>query len=172
MRTAEDVRREIVRRYDKDPADWNVFFTTDRRGYHNIITVHRGQMWLVKEEAINPYTSVGFGLRTKLDREISANSLSPYPFGLRPVQEEQAKQIIQAFEGGEKADNIITRILDSKPWPSHEIRTPTMLQGPMLQIPRGVEFLSEQHQALDLKLRRQLDQLLQRKYPHIVGQYV
>lgn len=172
MRTAEEVRREIVRRYDKDPTDWNVFFSTDRRGYHNIITVHRGQMWLVKEEAINPYKSVGFGLKTKLDSEIPAKKLSPYPFGLRPVQEDQAKQIIQAFEGGEDTGNIITRILDSKPWPASEIRTPMILQGPMLQIPRGVEILSEQHQALDAKLRRQLDQLLQRKYPHIVGQYV
>ncbi|MEM2529536.1 MAG: hypothetical protein QXL32_00240 [Candidatus Bathyarchaeia archaeon] len=52
IRDAEEIKREISAKYDKDPKRWQVFISRDPKGFYGFIVIKGDEMWLTKEEVI------------------------------------------------------------------------------------------------------------------------
>jgi len=169
---AEDVKKEILKRYDSNPSGWRVFVGRDRRGHFDLIVSHDSDMWLIKEEQINPFLSVGFGVRDKVVKFEAIEKISPYTFGLRPLSERQMMKVALALRSNESPSKLLARALMADPVASTEIRSPGILQGPVIHSAKGIELISERQAELDRELRLELERLLMRKYPQTIATYV
>ena len=172
MEPAEDVKKEILKRYDSNPSGWRVFVGRDRRGHFDLIVSHDSDMWLIKEEQINPFLSVGFGVRDKVVKFEAIEKISPYTFGLRPLSERQMMKVALALRSNESPSKLLARALMADPVASTEIRSPGILQGPVIHSAKGIELISERQAELDRELRLELERLLMRKYPQTIATYV
>jgi len=172
MEPAEDIKKEILKRYDSNPSGWRVLVGRDRRGYFDLIVSHDSDMWLIKEEQINPFHSVGFGIRDKAVSFETIERISPYTFGLRPLSERQMTKVALALRSGESPSRLLARVLRTDPVASTEITSPGILQGPVIHSARGIGLISERQAELDRELRRELERLLMRKYPQTIATYV
>jgi len=168
MIPSSEIRREILREYNKDPIGWRVLTSRDIRGHIDIIFSHRGDVWFLKEEHVNPFEAVGFGVREKMP-EVKG-SLQGLSFGFRPVTGRMMGEIWRAVEREDDVGRIISSLLNQKPIPINRIRAPAVLEGPVVTSPKPLEVFPEQRN-LDIKLRSELDKLISRKYPHLITTY-
>jgi len=172
MEPAEDTKKEILKRYDSNPSGWRVFVGRDRGGHFDLIVSHDSDMWLIKEEQINPFRSVGFGVRDKVVGFETIERISPYTFGLRPLSERQIMKVALALRSNESPSKLLARALRTEPVASTEITSPGILQGPVIHSARGIELISERQAELDRELRLELERLLMRKYPQTIAPYM
>lgn len=172
MEPAEDVKKEILKRYDSNPSGWRVLVGRDRRGHFDLVISHDSDMWLIKEEQINPFRSVGFGVRDKVVSFETIERISPYTFGLRPLSERQMVKVASALRSNESPSKLLARVLRTEPVASTEITSPGVLQGPVIHSARGIELISERQAELDRELRLELERLLTRKYPQTIAPYM
>ena len=172
MEPAEDIKKEILKRYDSNPSGWRVFVGRDRRGHFDLVISHDSDMWLIKEEQINPFRSVGFGVRDKVVGFETIERISPYTFGLRPLSERQMMKVALALRSNESPSKFLARVLRTEPVASTEITSPGVLQGPVIHSARGIELISERQAELDRELRLELERLLTRKYPQTITPYI
>ncbi len=172
MEPAEDIKKEILKRYDSNPSGWRVFVGRDRRGHFDLVISHDSDMWLIKEEQINPFRSVGFGVRDKVVSFETIERISPYTFGLRPLSERQMMKVALALRSNESPSKFLARVLRTEPVASTEITSPGVLQGPVIHSARGIELISERQAELDRELRLELERLLTRKYPQTIAPYM
>jgi len=172
MEPAEDIKKEILKRYDSNPSGWRVFVGRDRRGHFDLVISHDSDMWLIKEEQINPFRSVGFGVRDKVVGFETIERISPYTFGLRPLSERQMMKVALALRSNESPSKFLARVLRTEPVASTEITSPGVLQGPVIHSARGIELISERQAELDRELRLELERLLTRKYPQTIAPYM
>lgn len=170
MLPSVELKKQIFRRYNEEPKDWYVFTSRDLRGYLDTIVVHGQDVWLIKEEQINPYESTGFGVRERVEKAEAFRASSPYPFGFRPLPQELVKEMMKAIGRGTDIRESIDRAMGIRPLPIHKIRSDVMMQGPILYSPKPVRITPNQ-EALDAKLRLELGRLLNRKYPHLLSTY-
>jgi len=172
VETSDEVKKEILKRYDSNPAGWRLFVGRDGRGHYDLIVSHGSDIWLMKEEQINPFHSVGFGIRDKVANFETIERISPYTFGLRPLSEEQMMRVALALRSGESPSKLLARVLRTDPVASSEITSPGILQGPIIHSAKGIELISERQAEFDRMLRRELERLLMRKYPQTIATYV
>jgi len=172
MEPAEDIKKEILKRYDSNPSGWRVFVGRDRRGHFDLVISHDSDTWLIKEEQINPFRSVGFGVRDKVVGFETVERISPYTFGLRPLSERQMMKVALALRSNESPSKFLARVLRTEPVASTEITSPGVLQGPVIHSARGIELISERQAELDRELRLELERLLTRKYPQTIAPYM
>ncbi len=172
MEPAEDIKKEILKRYDSNPSGWRVFVGRDGRGHFDLAVSHDSDMWLIKEEQINPFHSVGFGVRGKVVSFETIEKISPYTFGLRPLSESQMMRVALALRSGETPSRLLARVMRTDPIASTEITSPGILQGPVIHSARGIGVISERQAELDRELRLELERLLMRKYPQTIATYV
>jgi hypothetical protein len=172
IRDAEEIRKEISARYDEDPKRWQVFLRRDPKGFYGFVVIKGEDLWLTKEEVISPYKAVGLGVKDRIEASGSLPDISPFPFGFRPLSQDRMERIIESMDKGEPIDDLMAKIMKSEPKPIHAIKTPIVLQGPVVHLPRGSEFLSERQRRLDAKLREGLEKLLYRKYGQTLLPYI
>lgn len=172
MLDSAKIRREIARRYDKDPEEWRVLVGRDRSGFYDALISHRTEAWHVKEYQVNPYKFVGLGSRLPtmpFDSSVSAE----HPFGLRAIGLEQMKEIASVIDDPSSMAELAAKLLSRKPVSATEaVESPAILQGPILQSTRPIETLSAAHTRLDAKLRRELQSLVNRDFRHTVTPYI
>ncbi len=168
MEPASQLKREIMSEYNKQSSDWHVFTSRDIRGNVNTVFVHGKHVWFLKEQPINPYESVGFGVRSRAD-EVRGN-LPPHSFGFRPVNKRLMTEILNQGASGGSVDQIVERLLQQRPMPLSSIRSPVAIEGPVVHSPSNLNLFPQQ-QDLDFKLRAELDSLITRKYPHLHTTY-
>ena len=172
MEPAEDLKKEILKRYDSNPSGWRVFVGRDRRGHFDLVVSHNSDIWLIKEEQINPFRSVGLGVRDKVTSFEHLEKISPYTFGLRPLSKKQMMRVALALRRNESPSRLLTGILKTEPVASTEIASPGILQGPVIHSARGIELISERQAELDRELRLELERLLMRKHPQTIAPYM
>ncbi len=172
MEPAEEVKKEIMRRYNRNPQGWQVLLARDAKGYYSTIVWHGSEFWLIKEERVNPFKFVGYGVREKAEGSEAIKTISPHPFGFRPLSEEQIGELIRGMQGEQNWAGTIDKVLSIEPVPMHKIASPLVLHGPVVHAARQADFLSDKQKELDLKLRAELDNLINRKYRHLRAPYV
>jgi len=171
LEPAEEIKRQILKRYDSNPSGWRVLVGRDRRGYYDLVVSHGSDVWLMKEEQINPLHSVGFGLRDKATSLDAIERLSPVTFGLRPLSDTQMTRVANALKSGRGLSRVLSQFLKTDPIPSSEVTSPAILQGPVIHAPQGIGLISKRQAELDRELRNELERLLIRKYPQTIAMY-
>jgi len=171
VKSSERVRREIIKSYDNDPEDWRVLVGRDTGRHLSVLISHGEELWIVKEEQINPYKSVGYGAKTYQDAELLKN-ISPYTFGFRPLTRSQIEELTSALEKKKSINEILADLMARKPVSFKDVASPMVLQGPVIHSPKPIDYISDKHRQLDLKLKLELERLLHRRYPQTVLPYV
>jgi hypothetical protein len=172
MKSANDVKKEIVTRYDKDPKNWQMYVGRDRRGHYDLLVTHNSDAWVIKEEQINPSKFVGFGVKTrreKLDLMLKEN---PNSFGIRSVSGKQIDKLTHALKNKESVKDILSKIMSSTPIRPQEIQGPLVFQGPIMYSSKPMSSISEQQRKLDIKLRKELENLVNRRYSQVYNPYM
>jgi hypothetical protein len=169
MEPAPVVKREIMREYNRDPTGWHVFTKRDADRHFDTIIIHGRHVWLLKEEHVNPYETVGFGLREVLEQPMS--SLPPMPtFGFRPLSGRAIARLQRLGPESTGTANLLVELLSRKPAPLPALTGRRALEGPIVASPDELELFPAQR-SLDAKLRGELDTLLHRRYPHLGTTY-
>ncbi len=171
MEPAEEIRKQILRRYDSNPGGWRVLVGRDIRGYYDLLVSHGSDLWFIKEEQINPFRSVGFGIRDKVSDQETVEKLSPVTFGLRPLSKTQMTRIASALRSESGLSEVLSKFLKTDPVALSEVSSPGLLQGPIMHSPGGIGLISERQAKLDRELRVELERLLIRKYPQTIATY-
>jgi len=171
VKSLEKARREIIKAYNNDPEDWRVLVGRDTGRHLSALISHGEELWIVKEEQINPYKSVGYGAKTYQDAERLKN-ISPYTFGFRPLTVNQIEELTSAMEKKKSINEILTDLMTKKPVSFKDITGPMVLQGPVIHSPKPIDYISDKHRQLDLKLKFELEKLLQRKYSQTILPYI
>ncbi len=167
---SDKIRAKILKKYDSNPKDWKVLFGKDRFGYYNMAVLHDSELWLMKEERINPFKFAGFGAKLDLDTDFFKR-ISPYTFGLRPISEKQIKELIHTPPTNENIRKVFSNILKTKPIPSTKVDSPVVLQGPIVSSDDSMRLISDKHKELDTRLRNALRKMLYKKYPQTMNPY-
>ncbi len=168
---ADEIRRELLKRYNSNPVGWRVLVGKDPKGYSDLMILHGSDMWLLKEFQVNPYESVGFGVKEKANESGALRRIpSTHPFGFRPMSLDQFSEIINAHQNGESAGKTISRIMENRPVPFPSTQSPIALQGPVIHTSAPV--LSESQMELDTRLRSELESLIYRKHSHLARQSI
>lgn len=171
--SADEIKREIFKRYNKDPKGWQVLAGRDRKGFSDIAVVHGDEVWFIKEEQLNPYSSVGYGVRDLLAKDVE--NLSPFEFGLRAVSREKLEEIRGSMKAGEGVDQAMSRIMSLEPVPFEtltNLKGAMFAQGPVMFKPKGLSGISERQKALDGTLRVELEKLLYKKHRQTLVPYI
>jgi hypothetical protein len=156
MEEAKELFRKILLRYNKDPKGWDFLVGRSREGFFDFLISHDREVWQIKLDTLYKPEPLGVGAKVgRVEKKIFDH---PYSFGFRPISEEQIRELAEA----RVSTKIIKDILESKPRPIDEIKTPGMVQGPITFSGSPVDFISEKHRALDMKLRKDLEKLLTR----------
>ncbi len=171
LRTAGEVKREIARRYSADPGGWQVLYGRSPGGSNDLIVVHGSDVWIVKEDPVNPYESVGLGAKGRLRKGEEIERFSPYPFGLRPLSSDRIQELMARLMSGKGTRETMKQIMKIKPSSPRDIRSPVVVQGPVVYSQKPIELISDSHKELSEKLDEQLQKLLYRKYPSRMGMY-
>lgn len=171
MQSAEKLKKEIAKSYDSNPLGWSVLVGRDSRNFSQILVSNGSHVWLLKEEWINPYKSVGFGVRLT-DGAESLRDAGTQGFGLRPLAPRQIEELAGLMNREEDPRDLLLQVMRSKPVPSRDVRSPLVLHGPVMASPNPLSLLSDRHQELDLRLSEELERLLLRKYPQTVIPYL
>jgi len=171
LKAADQVKKEIARRYSADPDGWQVLHGRNPGGSSDLIVVHGSNIWIIKENAINPYQSIGLGAKGRLEEGEEIKSFSPYPFGLRPLPSEQMQELMLRLLSGKSTRKMMEEMMKIKPSSPRDIRSPVILQGPVIYSQRPIELIGETHRELSEKLDQELEKLLYKKYPERMGIY-
>jgi hypothetical protein len=168
IKSSEEVREEIRRVYDRDPKKWHVLLGRDSRGYSSTIFIHKNRMWMLKEELLNPYESIGCGISVKeIDDSLKPFLKNPHSFGFRPISEENLKEILETGISYED----VRKLLNVQPVKSTDIDSPVVV-GPVTLPSKPIDFVSKKQRQLDIELSRELDRMIFRRRPDIFTPYV
>ena len=171
MLDANKIRSEIARLYDRDPQGWRVQVGRDKFGFYDAIITQGAEAWQLKEYQVNPYKFVGLG--TKLPSLPEPVVFKEHNFGLRPIGLTQMRELANAADDMNSMSELATRILSQKPVISREaMEGPAVLHGPVLQSTRPIDKLSSAHSELDQKLRKELQDLVNKNYRYTTTPYI
>lgn len=168
--SSDKIKEKIIKKYNSNPKDWRVIFGKDNYGYHNMAAIHDSELWLIKEEKINPYKFDGYGTKLDLNADL-LKKFSPYSFGLRPISEKHIKELAEVRTFNEDFKRILSDTMRTKPVPSNKVNSPIVLQGPVVNSDNSMRLISKKHEELDLKLRNELRKMLHKKYPQTMNPY-
>ncbi len=168
VRTAKEARSEILRLYEQDPTGWHVMMGRDLKGYYDTSVVHNENLWLLKEEMVNPYESVGFALADKVEKKPS--SLLPASFGFRPLPGDLLKQQPDRFDD-RLAGEIIGSLMRQHPVPLSQLKSPAAVLGPFQRYEKIESAVPSRQDELDARLRMELDRLIVKSHGHLRRMY-
>jgi hypothetical protein len=171
MRTADQIKKEIAKKYNRDPDGWKAWMGVDKDKNINWMINHDRQMWMIKEFTLNPIKNIGVGGRTKISgprRFLERNIMG---FGVRPLKENRALDILaedNPYRRGKLVGNLMLQI---KPTPLDKLREDFILHGPILSEPRNLDDLSYKQKQLRLKLDEEMFRLKRRDYQYLYSLY-
>ncbi len=162
VKSADKVRDDIIKRYNKDPENWYVFFGKDSEHYISSLFFHEDKLWMIKEFAVNPYKFVGFGSKTSAEDGIKD---SPFSFGLRKISSDDERGLMSG------KFSAVHNILSKSPVSLEECRNSMIVEGPVFSCNNEIK-ISEAQEELDFKLRSNLRKLIRRNYADILKPYI
>jgi len=153
LKDANELLKELGRKYMNSPRNWRVYFSVSR-SYPTLLVGNSENSWLIKFESLYRVNPPGLGIELS---EPLRNDPGKYDFGLRPISKELVSKL--ATDGFN--EGIIKGILKQDPVGS--VNEGSYLIGPYYKT--GLKFLSENQVRLERKLEKELSKLLSRKYP-------
>ncbi|MEE8114802.1 MAG: hypothetical protein V3T23_10655 [Nitrososphaerales archaeon] len=165
MISSFEMKQRVASAYNLDPQGWQAYTSRDQEGHIETVFLHGDDLYVLKEEMINPFKSVGVAVQEKINSN-RAPTTSP-SFGLRPVTDD----ILQRMTTFKEPSDLIGAVMRQKPIPTARIRAPAVVQGPVNFSPSPLRIMGEQQDNLDAKLRRELNKLVDREYPHLRSIY-
>jgi hypothetical protein len=123
----------------------------DNRNFSQVLVSDGSHLWILKEEWINPYRSVGFGAKLVGGAE-SLSSSVPQSFGLRPLKVEQIRELATLMRQEKDPMDLFHQVMRSKPVSSVDIQSPLVLQGPVMASHNPLSLISDKHQDLERRL--------------------
>jgi len=72
MKAAGEIIKDVKKRYDEDKDDWSILGGKDSKGHYDTFIAQPPRLWQIKSEPINPFQAIGLGIgptRT-IDEEI------------------------------------------------------------------------------------------------------
>lgn len=165
MEPSEELKQEIFRRYNQNPVGWRVLVARDIEGHIDTVFIRGEDAWFLKEEYTSPYERLGVGERIVV-KDFS-EKMEYDSFGFRPIPQDTLKHLGET----QNIDPLINQVLKTKPLPISSIKSPAFLEGPIIVSRSPQSELFETQKKLDLKLRVELNKLLERKYPHLRRMY-
>ena len=97
---------------------------------------------------------------------------NPNSFGIRSVSEKQMDKLTHALKNKESVKDILSKIMSSTPIRPNEIQGPLVFQGPIMYSSKPMSSISEQQRKLDIKLRKELENLVNRRYSQVYNPYM
>jgi len=170
VESSNEVRKKALSAYNQSPKGWKVTVTRDSSGFYNTIIVNRKNIWLIKEEVINPFRTAGYGIVDTLDEEPQFNSPDS-SFGFRPLKADSLELAQNEEDLRRRSDLLLKETLTRDPVSLDRITTPLTIQGPMLYSDKRDVIFSPQHRELDFKLKVELEKLISRRHPHLRTTY-
>ena len=161
LEPAEEMVKEILKRYDKNPKGWQFYVGRSAGGFQDLFFIQNSdqEIWQIKQQYINPYKIVGFGAR--IDGSQYRSPESP-EFGLRPIPHSELARIFDE----KLSSNVLEEILRRSPVPIREaMQGEGLLSGPIIHLRQPSTFLSKEQEELDLRLRLELEKFLWEHYP-------
>jgi hypothetical protein len=157
FKSAKRTFEELLEKYNRSPAGWNIAASNDERGYFDIIVSNPNEVWQVKIDSIYKPRPVGLGLKIGGMREARRIAPDRAPsFGFRPVPEGILEGLMHRPEGD--MSPLLDEILKSKPRGINDVRSPLVASGP---VHYGAKLeLSRRQNELDFALRRNLKRRL------------
>ncbi len=160
--SSAEVRRRVLRRYNRDPTGWRVWAGVDDERNLTTVYIHRGSMWVVKDFPVNPAKMLGVGGKTKTDEALAAST--EYSFGFRPLSEDHIAKLMAGDS------NVLVDVLSANPQAEEDIEDQPVIHGPFHSPNAPIAFRG--HQAkLDAKLRADLAKLIGKEYPEFYNAY-
>jgi len=156
----EEIRREILKKYNKNPRRWQVLFGKDERGFFNFLILNPTEIWQIKLDTI-------YGKPLAVGGRIENEALRlPYKmmsFGFRKVGKKLMRKIMRdMMELGRISRESIEAINKIQPVPYGSIRG-IGLEGPIINLPK-LSYISEKQRELDLRLSTELRRMLRRRF--------
>ncbi len=170
--SSEKIKEKIIKKYNSNPNNWRMIFGKDNHGHYNTAIAQDSELWLIKEEQINPYKFVGYGTKISTDKSL-LEGMAPYTFGLRPLSEKQIEDLITMINyDNNKLREVFSDILNAKPVSLNNVDSHLTLQGPIFSSNSSMDLISRKNKDLDLKLRKELKKIVYKKYAHIMKPYL
>lgn len=165
MLPSEELKSKIVKRYNENPQGWQAFTARDARGHIDTVFVHGEDVYVMKEEVINPLNAVGVGVEEKLN----SNLKNSFPsFGFRPL-DFRTLDLLMKNEKAQKG--VIGELMMRNPVSIPNINAPAVIHGPVTYSNAPLSIMGDKQKDIDSQLRQELNRLLERKYPHLKGMY-
>lgn len=168
MLDSVEIKNRIAREYNNNPQGWQVHTAKDERGHIDTIFLHSDDIFILKEELVNPYKTIGVGLHEKLDVKVK-HILAP-SFGLRPL-DFNTLQTLSTLDEREAQNSILNEVLTKNPVSFGNINAPAVIHGPITHSNKMLNIMGSKQKDIDHQLKEELDRLLERKYPHFKTMY-
>ena len=163
---SEEIKAKIVRRYNEDPHGWQVFTARDARGHIDTIFVQGEDVFAIKEEVINPFSSVGVGVQEKVNFK---KPLAGPSFGLRPVDLRTLEMLLAM--NGNMQKGMMGELMGRNPVSIPSIDAPAVIQGPVTHSTDPLSIMGSMQKDVNSQLKEELDKVLWKKYPHLKTMY-
>ncbi|MFQ6011802.1 MAG: hypothetical protein ACE5KG_06490, partial [Nitrososphaerales archaeon] len=110
VESSNEVRKKALSAYNRSPKGWKVTVTRDSSGFYNTIIVNEKNIWLMKEEIINPFKTEGYGIVETLDKEPELGA-SGSSFGFRPLKPDSLKLAQNELDLRRRSDRLLRETL-------------------------------------------------------------
>ncbi len=170
VESSNEIRKKAMNAYNQSPKGWKVTVTRDRAGFYNTMIVKRKNIWLLKEQVINPYETAGYGLVDTLDEEPEFDSPGS-SFGFRPLKADSLELAQNEEDLKRRSDRLLRETLTRDPVSLNRITTPLTIQGPMVYSDKRDAIFSAHHRDLDFKLKVELEKLISKRHPYLRTTY-
>ncbi|MBM3897782.1 MAG: hypothetical protein FJ358_04575 [Thaumarchaeota archaeon] len=163
---SEEIKTRVVRRYNENPHGWQVFTARDTRGHIDTVFVQGEDVFAIKEEVINPFSSIGVGVQERVDMK---KSFAGPSFGLRPLDYTTLEMLLAMNANVQR--NVVGELMGRNPVSIPSINAPAVIQGPVMQIRDPLSMMGDKQKDVNSQLKEELDRLLEKKYPHLKTMY-
>ena len=82
---SNSTKKEIMNRYNKDPKGWYIFTGRDQRGFQDTVVIQGTDIWMLKEERINPYQTIGLSMKEELPDHFSRRGFNTFGYRLPSI---------------------------------------------------------------------------------------
>jgi hypothetical protein len=167
MISSIEMKKRVAKAYNLDPEGWQAYTSRDKEGHIETLFLQGDDLYVLKEEVINPFKSIGVAVQeTVSSGQTPAKYTSP-SFGLRAVTEDMLQRMTELKE----PNDVIGAVLKQNPIPTTKINAPAVVQGPVNFSPSPLRILGRRQDTLEAELRRELNRLVDREYPHLRSIY-
>jgi hypothetical protein len=159
----DNIEREFMEKYNKNPRGWHVLSSRARDGYYNlyIVNFNTGDAYVLKFDSPFKLRPVGVGFKARID-DLIIRDAKTYEYGFRPLSNSLFRKVMEMVRLREPPILIgdeVRRILSIEPKPIGEIAGKPVVEGPLMVV-RNPNAISLKQIELEYKLRSELEKLM------------